>query len=50
MDDETYMNIELLLITVSLGLFLMVVWVVMQFFKSKARFVHQLTIKLLEVT
>ena len=50
MDAEIYMKIEQLLMVTSLGLILGVVWVAMQLIKSKARFVHQLTIKLLEVT
>ena len=50
MNATTYMQIEHMLILTNLGLILGVVWVTMQLIKSKARFVHQLTIKLLEVT
>ena len=49
MDANTYANIENGMMVSTLLLTLMIVWVAMQLIKSKARFVHQLTITLLEV-
>ncbi len=50
MNADLLITIEHILILTSQGLFLGVVWVAVQLIKSKARFVHQLTIKIMEVT